>query len=128
MTSTSTEPVLRTTLGTPRQEPVAPRTESHSVLTAGATAGAGLGVAIASLGGWLFWRRRQTARTAPVAGVRVAVVLAILGISAVLVWFRARAWNPPKYIGTPGVESALGRDLTQTGELPPEMGFEHPYQ
>jgi hypothetical protein len=32
----------------------------------------------------------------------------------------------PGYIGTPGVESASGRDRTQTGELPPEMGIEHP--
>jgi hypothetical protein len=30
--------------------------------------------------------------------------------------------SPVDYIGTPGVESAAGRDRTQDGDLPPDLG------
>src|SRR5918911_2416666 len=61
VTPTSTEPMLRTTLGTPQQETVTPRTWTRPILGAGA----GLGIGVASAGGWLYWRRRQQQRHRP---------------------------------------------------------------
>jgi hypothetical protein len=193
--STSAEPVLRTSLGTPRQETVAPSKQPGPDLVPVAGAAAGLGVALASASGWLYWRRRQqkrrlagrlrrsatafmtdvrqgkrgplstsigagllavaaltrtrrhsrredrerestanassgpegefgqTGRAARVTRLRLAALLPLVATTAVLVWFRVRAWNPPRYIGTPGVESAGGRDRTAPGgDLPPDLG------
>lgn len=42
-----------------------------------------------------------------------------------LIWRTLRQEDDrPTYIGTPGIESALGRDRTLSGEFPPEMGVE----
>lgn len=49
---------------------------------------------------------------------------ALAAAVAVILWRRPREKKHPMYIGTPGVESALGRDRTRSGELPREMGVE----
>jgi hypothetical protein len=52
--------------------------------------------------------------------------LAALVVSAGFVWWvRRRPEHQPRYIGTPGVESAYGRDRVGSGELPAEYGVEH---
>jgi hypothetical protein len=55
-------------------------------------------------------------------------VLPALAVSAGFVWWwRSRPEHQPRYIGTPGVESAYGRDRVRSGELPPEYGVEQPH-
>ncbi len=194
--SSPVEPVLRTTLGTPREEPASSRPRPRPELLATA-AGAPILVSAA----WLYWRRRRQERRLsrrvqratldfvadlseakrgplsatvgtglffvlllrllrrssrtqaesrsdpadvgsppePSAGARpwgspsgllaspappIALPL-LVGLGLWLARRRGRAGNHrPAYVGTPGVQSAAGRDRTRTGELPPDMGIE----
>jgi hypothetical protein len=59
-------------------------------------------------------------------GVALGLGLGALGVGLSL-WRRPRSHREgPSYIGTPGVESAAGRDRSRTGELPADYGVEHP--
>lgn len=57
---------------------------------------------------------------------QAAAVAGVLGLGSLL-YLIGRAMRGrgtrPRYIGTPGVESALGRDRTLSGELPREMAY-----
>jgi hypothetical protein len=63
---------------------------------------------------------RQRSRRGPAAFMGALAV----GLGFVW-WLRRRDGHQPRYIGTPGVESAYGRDRVRSGELPPEYGVEH---
>lgn len=60
-------------------------------------------------------------------GVPFGVILAVLAAGLGIALWRRRTPERPAYIGTPGVESASGRDRVRSGELPAEYGSEHPF-
>jgi len=71
--------------------------------------------ALEGAAGERFWVRRRRA---------LGLASALLVTGALVVWRGGRRDNKPRYIGTPGVESASGRDRVRSGELPPEYGTE----
>jgi hypothetical protein len=60
----------------------------------------------------------------PGAGVATGVVLGGLAVGVGVLRRTRTRRQAVHYIGTPGVESAAGRDRIRTGELPPDFGIE----
>jgi hypothetical protein len=66
--------------------------------------------------------KREAIETVRRGPPRRALLLPLIGT---MVWLWRRSRRKPTYIGTPGVETAGGRDRTRSGELPAYMGREY---